>query len=66
MYVHSFSYLVNKLELGGYTYLQLKNIIFKNFFEGGAQNLTLPPGARYPRYATDIRGGTIRVNTSAE
>ena len=24
MYVHSFSYLVNKLELGGYTYLQLK------------------------------------------
>ena len=28
------------------------NIIFKNFFEGGAQNLTLPPGASYPRYAT--------------
>ena len=27
MYVHSFSYLVNKLELGGYTYLQLKKII---------------------------------------
>ena len=26
MYVHSFSYLLNKLELGGYTYLQLKNI----------------------------------------
>ena len=24
MYVHSFSYLLNKLELGGYTYLQLK------------------------------------------
>ena len=24
MYVHSFSYPVNKLELGGYTYLQLK------------------------------------------
>ena len=30
------------------------NIILKNFFEGGggAQNLTLPPGASYPRYAT--------------
>ena len=27
MYVHSFSYLVNKLELGGYTYLQLKKYI---------------------------------------
>ena len=26
MYVHSFSYLVNKLELGGYTYLQLKKL----------------------------------------
>ena len=24
MYVHSFNYLLNKLELGGYTYLQLK------------------------------------------
>ena len=29
MYVHSFSYLLNKLELGGYTYLQLKNMITK-------------------------------------
>ena len=26
MYVHSFSYLLNKLELGGYTYLQLKRL----------------------------------------
>ena len=26
MYVHSFSYLLNKLELGGYTYLQLKKL----------------------------------------
>ena len=24
MYVHSYSYLLNKLELGGYTYLQLE------------------------------------------
>ena len=23
------------------------------FFLGGAQNLSLPPGASYPRYATD-------------
>ena len=27
MYVHSFSYLLNKLELGGYTYLQLREKI---------------------------------------
>ena len=30
MYVHSFSYLLNKLELGGYTYLQLKTGIIHN------------------------------------
>ena len=30
MYVHSFSYLVNKLELGGYTYLQLKKTNDRN------------------------------------
>ena len=28
MYVHSFSYLLNKLELGGYTYLQLKVVSY--------------------------------------
>ena len=26
---------------------------FRIFFEGGAQNSSLPPGARYPRYATE-------------
>ena len=31
MYVHSFSYLVNKLELRGYTYLQLKKITISTF-----------------------------------
>ena len=30
---------------------------FKNFFflGGGAQNLSLPPGASYPRYATGLK-----------
>ena len=32
MYVHSFSYLVNKLELGGYTYLQLKKILLLCYY----------------------------------
>ena len=40
-----------------YTHDQLNtrhfNIIFWEFFEGGgAQNLSLPPGASYPRYTT--------------
>ena len=35
--------------------------IFRNFFEGGgAQNSSLPPGARYPRYATVT--GQMREN----
>ena len=42
-----------------YTHDQLNTIdillsVFRNFFEGGgAQNSSVPPGARYPRYATD-------------
>ena len=48
-----------------YTHDQLNTrhfiIIFLNFFEGGgAQNSSLPPGARYPRYAT---GESERVAT---
>ena len=40
-----------------YTHDQLNTrhyiIIFLGIFlRGGAQNLSLPPGARYPRYAT--------------
>ena len=39
-----------------YTHYQLNtkhfNIIFLGIFIRGAQNLSLPPGARYPRYAT--------------
>ena len=39
-----------------YTHDQLNTthfiIVFRIFFEGGAQNLSLPPGARYGRYAT--------------
>ena len=34
-------------------------IFYDFFFGGGAQNLSLPPGASYPRYATATRAGTI-------
>ena len=37
------------------------NIIFKIFFFGGAQNLTLPPGASYPRYATAYNNSLHRL-----
>ena len=41
-------------------------IIFRNFFRGGgAQNLSLPPGASYPRYATGLKlpkSVTIKFN----
>ena len=47
-----------RLRRYNYTHNQLNtryfSIIFKNFFEGGAQNLSLPPGASYPRYATAL------------
>ena len=33
-------------------YIQAHHIASRNFFEGGAQILSLPPGASYPRYAT--------------
>ena len=38
-----------------YTHDQLntRHYIISFFFGGGAQNLSLPPGASYPRYATD-------------
>ena len=47
-----------------YTHDQLNtrhfNIIFLlEFFEGGAQNLSLPPGASYPRNATEQKIGEI-------
>ena len=32
--------------------LDMSFSFFTNFFFGGAQNLSLPPGASYPRYAT--------------
>ena len=36
-----------------YTHDQLYyTFYFRIFFLGGAQNLSLPPGASYPRYAT--------------
>ena len=38
---------------------------FWNFFEGGgAQNSSLPPGARYPRYATAHGANLQRIATS--
>ena len=48
-----------KLRRYNYAHDQLNTrhfiIIFKDFFEGGgAQNSSLPPGARYPRYATGV------------
>ena len=43
---------------------KLFNIIFKIFFFwGGAQNLTLPPGASYPRYATVPGTNCINIIT---
>ena len=47
-----------RLRRYNYTHNQLSarhfSIIFRNFFEGGgAQNLSLPLGASYPRYATE-------------
>ena len=51
-----------RLRRYNYTHDQLNTrhfiIIVLDFFEGGgrAQNSSLPPGARYPRYATVSRG----------
>ena len=49
-----------RLRRYNYTHDQLNtrhfNIIFYKFFEGGGQNISLPPCASYPRYATDNGG----------
>ena len=39
-----------------YTHDQLHTRHYIFFFGGGAQNLSLPPGASYPRYATEHGG----------
>ena len=50
--------------------LDISVSFFRNFFEGGgAQNLSLPPGASYPRYATeyveyeDIKSKSASITT---
>ena len=60
-----------RLRLYNYPHDQLNTrhfiIIFGYFFEGGgAQNLTLPPGTSYPRYATveidQLREGVYNIS----
>ena len=47
MYVHSFSYLVNKLELGDYTYLQFKNISMATRQNSHKQNAQCSGNTKY-------------------
>ena len=52
-----YDYTHDQLYYTIYTNNDIVQIAFLGFFWGEAQNLSLPPGASYPRYATDCACG---------